>query len=195
MTTRSLFWLVIANKVCHHKCIISPSICITLCVIWHFFYPVIWYGMNFLRQFAINFSLVYSNFSVVKNVVMSLFTLSSRAFATQVAAYTQSKLLKLLYHFSMPQQKSSLYIIMVSSNLASMEVRLSALYFLGLVAVLKYCHTCHLPCLHIEASGTLEPVALWYSFGYEQDQNVKFLIFHLLIGCFMENDVRYNWSL
>lgn len=147
MTTRSLFWLVIANKVCHHKCIISPSICITLCVIWHFFYPVIRYGMNFLRQFAINFSLVYSNFSVVKNVIMSLFTPSSRAFTTQVAAYTQSKLLKLLYHFSTPQQKSSLYIIMVSSNLASMEVRLSALYFLGLVSVLKYCHTCHLPFL------------------------------------------------
>lgn len=167
MTTRSLFWLVIANKVCHHKCIISPSICITLCVIWHFFYPVIQYGMNFLRQFASNFSLVYSNFSVVKNVIMSLFTPSSRAFTTQVASRTQSKLLKLLYHFSMPLQKSSLYVIMVSSNLASVEVRLSGLSFLGLVAVLKYCHTCHLPFLsywsfwYLGTSGIVIQLWVW----------------------------------
>lgn len=45
----------------------------------------------------------------------------------------------------MSLQKSVLYINVVSFGFASMEVRLSDLYFLGLVSVLKYYHTCCLP--------------------------------------------------
>lgn len=168
MTTRSLFWLIIANEVCHHKCIISPSICITSCFSWLFFYPVIQYCVTFLKQFTINCSLDYSDFFHSKKIssCLSLFTPSSSAFTTDVVACTHGKLWKLLYYSSMSLQKSVLYINVVSFGFASMEVRLSDLYLLGLVSVLKYYHTCRLPffsycTLYLGTSGIVIQFWVW----------------------------------
>ena len=66
---------------------------------------------------------------------------------------------------------------MISSSFASMEVRLSDPCFLELVAVSSIVILATFHSFHIEDSGVLEPVALWYRFGYEQDQDVKFLVF------------------
>jgi len=90
---------------------------------------------------------------------VSLFTPSSRAFTAQVAAYTHGKLLK-LYSSSISLQKSILYILMISSSFASMEVRLSDPCFLELVAVSSIVILATFHSFHIEDSGVLEPVAL-----------------------------------
>lgn len=111
MTSRSLFWLIIANEVCHHKRIIFPfslpsvSLYVSTSFVLKSSHSVL---HDFSEAVSINLSWDYSNFCIVKNVILSLSALSSRTFGTRVA-YFHSELLELLYYSALSLQKSLYY--------------------------------------------------------------------------------------
>lgn len=121
-----------------------PPLSVSLYVSFDLFsYPVFQYCTASLKQFAISLSFDYSDFSNSK-ISSCLYSLHLQDHLHHRLQHIPMWNSQLLYDSSMPLQKSVLNIILVSSSFASMEARLTDLYFPGLVTILKYWQIWHL---------------------------------------------------